>query len=64
MFLAQRRQILQQVIDRLAVATQPMHSSLQIDRVPQHDGRRHQVEATGPVALLLETTVADFAQAD
>src|SRR6218665_796651 len=35
----------------------------QIDRVPQHDGRRHQIEAAGTVALLLETAVADFAQA-
>jgi hypothetical protein len=26
----------------------------------QHDGRRHQVEAAGPVALLLEAAVADF----
>ena len=36
---------------------------LQIDRIPQYDGRRHQVEAAGPVALLLETAVADFSQA-
>ncbi|KAG1257483.1 hypothetical protein G6F66_014693 [Rhizopus arrhizus] len=33
----------------------------QIDRVPQHYGRRHQVEAADPVALLLDTAVADFA---
>jgi len=36
--------------------------SLQVNRVPQHDDRHNQVEATGPVALLLETAVADFAQ--
>ncbi len=31
-------------------------------RVPQDDGRRDQVQATGPVALLLEGPVADLAQ--
>lgn len=46
----------------MPVATQRMCCALQIDRVPQHDGRRHQVEAAGPVALLLEAAVADFAQ--
>lgn len=34
----------------------------QIGRVPKHDGRRYQIEAAGPVALLLKTAVADFAQ--
>ena len=64
MLPAERRQVLQQrVIDDLTVATQGVRGPLQIDRVPQHDGRRHQVEAAGPVALLLETAVADFAQA-
>ncbi len=47
----------------MPVATQRVRRSLQIDRVPQHDGRCHQVEAAGPVALLLETAVADFTQA-
>jgi hypothetical protein len=49
-------------IDGLAVAAQGIRGPFQIDRVPQHDGCRDQVEATGPVALLLETAVADFAQ--
>ena len=63
MFPAQRRQVLQQrLIDGMAVAAQGMRCALQVDRVPQHDSRRHQVEATGPVTLLLETAVADFAQ--
>ena len=35
----------------------------QINRVPQHDSCRHQVEPAGPIALLLETAVADFTQA-
>ena len=39
-----------------------MRRPFQIDRVPQHDSRCHQVEAAGPVALLLETAVADFTQ--
>jgi len=39
-----------------------MRCALQVDRIPQHDRRRHQIEAAGPVALLLKTAVADFAQ--
>ncbi len=44
----------------MAVATQRVRSPFQIDRVPQHDGSRYQIEAASPVALLLETAVADF----
>ena len=63
MFPAQRRQVLQQrLIDGMAVATQGMRCALQVDRVPQHDSRRHQVEAAGTVALLLKAAVTDFAQ--
>ena len=63
MFPAKRRQVLQQpFIDSMAVATQRLRRPFQIDRVPQHDGRCHQIEAAGPVALLLEAAVADFAQ--
>lgn len=59
----QRGQILQQrIVQSLAVGTQSTGGTLQIDRVPQHDGRRHQIEAAGPVALLLKTAVADFTQ--
>ena len=40
----QRGQILQQrVVQRLAVGTQSTGGTLQIDRVPQHDGRRHRL---------------------
>ena len=39
-----------------------MRCALQVDRVPQHDSRRHQVEAAGTVALLLKAAVTDFAQ--
>ena len=63
MLPAERRQVLQQrVIDRMAVATQRLHCSLQIYRIPQNDGRRHWGEVAGPVALLLKTAVANFAQ--
>ena len=63
MLPTQRGQILQQrVVQRLAVGTQSTGGTLQIDRVSQHDGRRHQIEAAGPVALLLKTAVADFTQ--
>ncbi|CSK00653.1 Uncharacterised protein [Shigella sonnei] len=47
----------------MTIAAQRMRRTLQVDRVPQHDGRRHQVEAAGPVALLLETAVTDFTKA-
>jgi len=60
---AQRRQVLQQrLIDGMAVTAQRMRRTLQVDRVPQHNGRRHQVKAAGPVALLLKAAVTDFAQ--
>ena len=42
-------------------ATHAPHA--QVDRVPQHDSRRHQVEAAGPVALLLEAPIPDFPKA-
>ncbi len=64
MLPTERRQVLQQrVINGMAVATQRVRSPFQIDRVPQHDGSRYQIEAASPVALLLETAVADFTQA-
>ncbi len=64
MLPTQRRQVLQQRgIDGVAVATQGVRCPFQVDRVPQHDGCRHQVEAAGPVALLLETAVANFTEA-
>ena len=45
---AERRQVLQQaVIDGWPWPTQGVRGPLQIDRVPQHDGRRHQVGAAG-----------------
>lgn len=50
------------VIHRLAVGFQRLRGPFQIDGVPQHDGGRHQVQATGTVALLLEATVTDLAQ--
>ena len=64
MLPAERRQVLQQaVIDGMAVTAQCMCRPFQIYGIPQHDGRGYQVEATGPVALLLETAVADFTEA-
>ena len=64
MLPAERRQVLQQaVIHGLAVTTQSVRGPFQIDRVPQHDGGRYQVEAGSAVALLLEAAVADFAEA-
>ena len=42
---------------------QGVRRPFQIDGVPQHNGCGHQIEATGPVALLFKAAVADFAQA-
>ena len=44
------------------MAAQGIRGTFQIDRVPEDDGRRHQVEAAGPVALLFETAVSNFSQ--
>src|SRR3546814_9844537 len=41
---------------------QPLGGALQVHRVPQHNGGRHQVEAAGPVALLLEAPISDLAE--
>lgn len=60
---AQRRQVLIQVgIHRLPGVGQPLGCPLQVGRVPQQNGGRHHVEATGPVALLLETPILDFTE--
>ncbi len=37
--------------------------AIRLDHIPQHDSRCDQAEAAGPVALLLEIAVADFAKA-
>lgn len=60
---AQRRQVLQHhVIHWLPMPAQGIRGTLQVHRVPQYDSRRHQVQAAGPVALLLEAAIPDFAQ--
>ena len=64
MLPAQRREVLEQgLIHGLAVLSDRSNRPLQIDRVPEHDGRRHQVQATGAVSLVLEAPVAHLAQA-
>ena len=61
---AQRREVLEQgLIHGLAVLPDRANRPLQIDRVPEHDGRRHQIQAAGAVALVLEAPVAHLAQA-
>lgn len=64
MLPAQWRQVLQQLaVHRFARVAHRLGGALQVHRVPQHDGCRHQVEAAGPVALLLEAPIPDFAEA-
>ena len=63
MFPTQRRQVLKQVgVHRLSSVSQPLGCPLQVDRVPQHNGGGHQVEAGGPVVLLLEAPIPDFTE--
>ena len=33
----------------------------QVDRVPENNGRNHQIESTGPIALIFVGTVSDLA---
>ena len=47
----------------MTIAAQRVRCPFQVNRVPQHDGCRNEIEAAGSVALLLEAAVADFAQA-
>ena len=44
------------------MTTQCVDGQLQIHGVPQHNGRRDEVQAAGAVALLLEATVPNFPQ--
>ena len=63
MLPAQRWQVGQErIIHGLTVGTQGLHGTLLVDRVPQHDSGREQIQAAGPKALLLEAPVAGFAQ--
>ena len=50
------------IVQRLAMTTQSTGGTLQIDRVPKHDDHRYQIEAAGPVTLLLKTAVTNFTQ--
>ena len=61
----QRRQVLQQVrIHEMAlVARERTRGAVEIDRVPQHDGGRYEVQPAGSIALLLEAAVADLTKA-
>src|SRR3989442_11513980 len=55
-YTALSRSVLKQrLVYRFAVPVQSIGCPFQIGRVPKHDGRRYQIEAAGPVALLLKT---------
>lgn len=63
MLPAQRREVLQQrIIHGLCMTPQRIDGPLQIHGVPQHNGRRDEVQAAGAVALLLEAAVPDFSE--
>ena len=60
---AQRREVLQQrIVHGRCMPTQCVEGPLQIHGVPQHNGRRDEVQAAGAVALLLKAAVPDFSQ--
>jgi len=44
------------------VFSQGVRNSFQINGIPEHDSRSEQIEAAGPVTLLLEAAVADLTQ--
>ncbi len=50
------------VVDLVPRLAHRLNHVLQVDRVPQHDGRCDQVQAAGSVSLLLETAVANLPQ--
>ena len=39
---------------------QLLHGAFEIDGIPQHNPRHHEIEATGPIALILVTAFTDF----
>ena len=57
-----RQELQQRIVHGRCMTTQGVDGPLQIHRVPEHDGRRDEVRATGAVALLLKAAVPDFAQ--
>ena len=52
----------QRVVDLVPRLAHRLNHVLQVDRVPQHDGRCDQVQAAGSVSLLLKAAVTDFPQ--
>lgn len=50
------------IVQRLAMTTQSTGGTFQIYHAPKHDGCRYQIEAAGPVTLLLKTAVTNFTQ--
>ncbi len=63
MFPPERGQMLQQAfINRMAMIYDCLDRPVEVNGVPQDDGCCHEIEATGPVALILETAVAHLAQ--
>lgn len=57
-----RLELQQRIVHGRCMTTQCVNGPLQIHLVPEHDGRRDEVQATGAVALLLKAAVPDFAQ--
>ena len=60
---AKRRKVLQQaLIDVISAVSQNADCAVKIYRVPQSDGRSHEVQAAGSVALLLDAAVTQLAK--
>jgi cobyrinic acid a,c-diamide synthase len=52
----------QGIVFQPACVAQRLSSTLEVNGIPQHDRRRHQIQAAGPVPLLLKRSVPDFAE--
>ncbi len=63
MFPAQRGKVLQEVVVQRSLLAEGVRGSVKVDSVPEDDNRGEQGESAGPVALLLETAVADLSEA-
>ena len=63
MLPSKRRKVLQEVvINGPTLTPQRFYRPFQINRVPEHDGRNHQIETRGPVTLIFKAAVPNFTE--
>src|SRR5687767_10094268 len=52
----------QLLVNVLTGGAQRLDRPVQVDRVPEDDGRHHQIKAASTIALILEAAVMEFAE--